>query len=55
MLGFERGVTVQGGLPVPIATANHGTAYNLYGQNLATPSAFENAFRLLVKMAGSAG
>lgn len=54
MLGFERGITVQGGLPIPIATANHGTAYNLYGQNLATPSAFENAFRLLVRMASSA-
>lgn len=54
MLGFERGITVQGGLPIPIATANHGTAYNLYGQNLALPSAFENAFRLLVRMAASA-
>lgn len=54
MLGFERGITVQGGLPIPIATANHGTAYNLYGQNVATPSAFENAFRLLVRMAAGA-
>ena len=53
MLGFERGITVQGGLPVPIATANHGTAYNLYGQNLASSSAFEKAFRLLVRMASN--
>lgn len=51
MLGFERGVTVQGGLPVPIATANHGTAYNLYGQNAATPSAFEQAVLLAIRMA----
>ena len=54
MLGFERGITVQGGLPIPIATANHGTAYNLYGQGCASPSAFENAFKLLVKMAEGA-
>ncbi|WP_232461617.1 4-hydroxythreonine-4-phosphate dehydrogenase PdxA [Tatumella citrea] len=53
MLGFERGITVQGGLPVPIATANHGTAYNLYGQGIASPSAFESALKLLVRMAGS--
>ncbi|EMD1227484.1 4-hydroxythreonine-4-phosphate dehydrogenase PdxA [Salmonella enterica] len=51
MLGFERGVTVQGGLPVPITTANHGTAYNLYGQNAATPSAFEQAILLAFRMA----
>jgi len=51
MLGFERGITVQGGIPIPIATANHGTAYNLYGQNQASPSAFENALELVVRMA----
>ena len=51
MLGFERGVTVQGGLPVPITTANHGTAYNLYGQNVATPLAFEQALLLAFRMA----
>lgn len=51
MLGFERGVTVQGGLPVPITTANHGTAYNLYGQNIATPTAFEQAVLLAIRMA----
>lgn len=55
MLGFERGITVQGGLPIPIATANHGTAYNLYGQGVASPSAFENAFKLLVRMAAGTG
>ncbi|EBW7447049.1 4-hydroxythreonine-4-phosphate dehydrogenase PdxA [Salmonella enterica subsp. enterica serovar Muenchen] len=51
MLGFERGVTVQGGLPVPVTTANHGTAYNLYGQNVATPSAFRQAVLLAIRMA----
>lgn len=51
MLGFERGVTVQGGVPIPIATANHGTAYNIYGQNLASPLAYENALSITVNMA----
>ncbi|WP_202300935.1 4-hydroxythreonine-4-phosphate dehydrogenase PdxA [Dryocola clanedunensis] len=51
MLSFDRGVTIQAGLPVPIATANHGTAYNLYGKNAASPTAFEQAFLLTVRMA----
>ncbi len=50
LLGFERGVTVQGGIPIPIATANHGTAYDLYGKNVAIPSAFEEAFNIAVRM-----
>ncbi len=50
LLGFERGVTVQGGIPIPIATANHGTAYDLYGKNVAIPTAFESAFNIAVRM-----
>ncbi|WP_439259067.1 4-hydroxythreonine-4-phosphate dehydrogenase PdxA [Lonepinella sp. BR2930] len=50
LLGFERGVTVQGGIPIPITTANHGTAYDLYGKNVAIPSAFEEAFNIAVRM-----
>ncbi|MDO4430000.1 MAG: 4-hydroxythreonine-4-phosphate dehydrogenase PdxA [Lonepinella koalarum] len=50
LLGFERGVTVQGGIPIPITTANHGTAYDLYGKNIAIPSAFEAAFNIAVRM-----
>lgn len=52
MLGFERGVTVQAGLPIPVVTANHGTAYNLYGQNVASPTALEQALLLTIRMAG---
>lgn len=51
LLGFERGVTVQGGIPIPIATANHGTAYDMYGKNKATPQAFQTAFDIVVNMA----
>lgn len=50
LLGFERGVTVQGGIPIPITTANHGTAYDLYGKNVAIPNAFEEAFNIAVRM-----
>lgn len=50
LLGFERGVTVQGGIPIPITTANHGTAYDLYGKNIAIPTAFETAFDIAVRM-----
>jgi hypothetical protein len=32
MIGFERGVTVQSGLPVPIMTPAHGTAYDIVGK-----------------------
>ena len=32
LMGFSRGVTVQGGLPIPIATPAHGTAFDIAGQ-----------------------
>lgn len=51
LLGFERGVTVAGGLPYPIATPAHGTAFDIAGQNKANVSATRQAFNLLVRMA----
>ncbi|MGF1696610.1 4-hydroxythreonine-4-phosphate dehydrogenase PdxA [Vibrio lamellibrachiae] len=53
MMGFDRGVTVQGGIPIPIATANHGSAFDIYGKNIASIPAMENALKLTVKMATS--
>ncbi|MGF1719513.1 4-hydroxythreonine-4-phosphate dehydrogenase PdxA [Vibrio kyushuensis] len=53
MMGFDRGVTVQGGIPIPIATANHGSAFDIYGKNIASIPAMENALKLTVKMANS--
>ncbi len=53
MMGFERGITVQGGIPIAIATANHGTAYDVYGKNVASPQALENALHLTVQMANT--
>ena len=52
LLGFERGVTVQGGLPMPITTPAHGTAYDIAGQGVAHPGAMKNAFDLACRMAG---
>ncbi len=51
LLGFGRGVTVLGGLPIPVTTCGHGTAYDIVGQDKATPDALKNALRLCVDMA----
>jgi 4-hydroxythreonine-4-phosphate dehydrogenase len=51
LLGFDRGVTVHGGLPYPITTPAHGTAYDIAGQGIANPQAFFNAFDLACLMA----
>ena len=52
MMGFEKGVTVQGGLPVPITTPAHGTAYDKAGKNLANVEATYQAFKIACKMGG---
>jgi 4-hydroxythreonine-4-phosphate dehydrogenase len=50
LMGFERGVTVQGGLPIPITTPAQGTAYDIAGQGRANPGAMRNAFALACAM-----
>jgi 4-hydroxythreonine-4-phosphate dehydrogenase len=55
LLGFERGVTILGGLPIPIATPAHGTAYDIQGKGIADPSATIQAFRTLVMLAQRQG
>ena len=51
LMGFDRGVTVLGGLPVPIATCAHGTAYDIVGKNVANLVPLTNAFELAARMA----
>ena len=51
LLGFDGGVTVQGGLPVVIATPAHGTAFDIVGKNIASPVSTQNAFDVAVTMA----
>jgi len=50
LMGFEKGVTVHGGLPIPITTPAHGTAYDIVGKNVANPQAMLNAFELACRM-----
>jgi len=52
VLGFDGGVSVQGGLPVVIATPAHGTAFNIVGKNLASPTSSQNALNVAIAMAG---
>lgn len=54
LMGFDRGVTVQGGLPVPITTPAHGTAFDIAGQNKASVEALGRAFAIACRMAASA-
>jgi 4-hydroxythreonine-4-phosphate dehydrogenase len=51
LMGFWRGITVQGGLPVPILTPAHGTAFDIAGQGKANPGAMLQAFNLACRMA----
>ena len=50
LMGFDRGVTVPGGLPIPIATPAHGTAYDIAGRGIANTGAMQNAFALACRM-----
>ena len=53
LLGFDRGVTVSGGLPIPITTPAHGTAHDIAGKGIADIGAFQAALRVAVRMASS--
>ena len=51
LLGFDGGVTVQGGLPVLIATPAHGTAFDLVGTGKASLTSTQNAYDIAVAVA----
>jgi 4-hydroxythreonine-4-phosphate dehydrogenase len=50
LMGFSQGVTVQGGLPIPITTPAHGTAYDIAGLGRANSDATVNAFAIACRM-----
>lgn len=50
LLGFSKGVSVQGGLPIPITTPAHGTAYDIAGKGKADVNATANALSLAARM-----
>ncbi len=53
LMGFERGVTVLGGLPIPITTPAHGTAFDIAGRGIANVEATAQAFAIACAMAAN--
>jgi 4-hydroxythreonine-4-phosphate dehydrogenase len=51
LLKFGSGVTVLAGLPVPITTVGHGTAYDIVGKGVARPDGLREAFKICCSMA----
>jgi len=49
--GFNRGVTVSGGMPTVFTTPAHGTAFDIVGKGVATTGALEQAVRLGARLA----
>ncbi len=53
LMGFERGVTLHAGLPAPVTTSAHGSAYDIVGRNIANPEALRQALLLAASMAAN--
>lgn len=47
LIGFDKGVTLHGGMPVAIATCAHGTAFDIAGTGKAGPNALIQALKLV--------
>ena len=54
LMGFDEGVTYFGGLPIPIMTPAHGTAFDIAGQGKAIETPMVNALKLMTKAARKA-
>lgn len=50
MVGLGQGITLLAGMPVPIATPGHGTAYDIAGTGTAKIDGLAAAVRLVAKM-----
>ena len=55
LLGFDRGVTVLAGLPFPVTTPAHGTAFDIVGQGNANPEPISHAFDVALDLIGDRG
>jgi 4-hydroxythreonine-4-phosphate dehydrogenase len=51
LMGFERGITILAGLPVPITTPAHGSAFDIAGTGAARVDALRQAYRTACRMA----
>jgi 4-hydroxy-L-threonine phosphate dehydrogenase PdxA len=49
LLGFDKGVTIHGGMPVAIATCAHGTAFDIAGTGKARPTALIQALKVVLR------
>ena len=54
LMGFDKGVTMMGGLPFPLCTPAHGTAYDIAGKGIADVGASREALLLAARMAKKA-
>jgi len=53
LMGFEQGVTLLAGLPVPVATCASGTAFDIAGKGTARVDGLQQAFDLVVAMSAA--
>jgi 4-hydroxythreonine-4-phosphate dehydrogenase len=53
LMGFDRGVTLLGGLPVPVATCASGSAFDIAGKGTANVEGLQQAFDLVVRMSAA--
>ncbi|MEM1398874.1 MAG: 4-hydroxythreonine-4-phosphate dehydrogenase PdxA [Pseudomonadota bacterium] len=53
LLGFDKGVSVLAGLPLPVTTPAHGTAFDIAGQSKANLDPTKNAFIMCTNMANN--
>jgi len=49
--GFDDGTTVMAGLPKPVTTSSHGTAFNIAGKGVAKSGAWISAYKMVCRMA----
>lgn len=54
LLGFDRGVTMAGGLSIGVCTPAHGTAFDVVGKRIANTGAYEHAFSTAVGVGAQA-
>lgn len=50
LLGMSQGVSLHAGLPIPIITPAHGTAFDIAGKNIVRTDAFNNALTIIAAM-----
>jgi 4-hydroxythreonine-4-phosphate dehydrogenase len=53
LMGFSRGVSVCGGLPIPITTPSHGTAFDIATKGIANVGAILQAFQMACRLGRS--